>query len=245
MTPDPDPMTRPPHGPRLWIGVSVILLGVALTLDNLGLVDASVLFRFSPILLVAYGVYRIRRDPEHRSVSGTLLVLAGLFLLVVNFGPARLSNAVGPMLLVLLGIFLVLKALQKSRGQGSPGMAPRAPGHEGYHTCTAVFGGCKRRPQLTTFRGAEMTAIFGGVELDLRQAVRDEGEIRVDVFVLFGAGEISVPQHWDVVMRATAIAGAAEDKTLHLPGDPSAEGSSRPRLVVTGLALFGGVAVKN
>jgi predicted membrane protein len=240
----PTPDTAPDHrSPRLWIGVAVIVLGLILTLDSLGLVNSGLLFRLSPALLVVFGVFRIRQDQQTRGLSGYFFILAGLFLLLVNFGPERLSDSVGPLFLVFLGIFLVVKALNKTRR-----VPPELASHQGFLSCTAIFGGCKRKPQGSDFKGAEMTAIFGGVDLDLRSTVLEQEQVRVDVFALFGSGEIKVPQHWNVTLKATAIAGAVEDKTLHLPGELPGEGApatARPHLVVTGLALFGGVTIVN
>jgi len=86
-----------------------------------------------------------------------------------------------------------------------------------------------------------LTAIFGGYEVDLRQAALDSGQARIDVFVLFGGGEIRVPDGWEISNRATAMFGALNDSTHHGPS-PS---EGRPRLIVTGLILFGGTEVKS
>ena len=59
--------------------------------------------------------------------------------------------------------------------------------------------------------------------------------------MLFGGGEIRVPEGWEVANRATAIAGALSDSTHH--GPTTVE--DRPRLVITGLILFGGTEVKS
>ena len=67
--------------------------------------------------------------------------------------------------------------------------------------------------------------------------------MRVDVFVLFGGGELKVPQHWAVTMKGSAVMGGFEDKTLQMP---AAEGDvPRVHLVVTGLVLFGSLTVMN
>jgi len=92
------------------------------------------------------------------------------------------------------------------------------------------------------FKGAELTAIFGGFDLDLRLATLEAPQVRVDTFVLFGGGEVKVPQGWAVTMKGTAIMGGFEDKTLHLP---AAEGAPQVHLVITGLVLFGGLVVTN
>jgi hypothetical protein len=51
-----------------------------------------------------------------------------------------------------------------------------------------------------------------------------------------------VPDTWDVIVRGSSILGGFEDKTHRTPAP---EGVKRPRLVIRGSAVFGGVVVKN
>ncbi len=225
-----------PFSPKLVVGVAIIVAGLVLTLDNLGLIEAHVIFRLWPLVLVAVGVAKLRQDRPHGGMGGWFLILGGAFLLLFNFGRGRLTEAFAPMLVVAVGILIVIKALKQSRG-----VPPELAGSEDFLQGTAIFGGFKRRVSTQTFKGGELTAIFGGYEVDLRQAVLENGQARIDVFVLFGGGEIRVPEGWEIANRATAIAGALNDSTHH--GPSPTEG--RPRLVVTGLILFGGTEVKS
>jgi hypothetical protein len=172
-------------------------------------------------------------------MSSSLFILAGVFLLVVNFGGESLTEAIWPLFIVALGIYIVIRSLRRHRG------APPVPAsHEGYVATTAIFGATKRHPVTNDFKGGEMTAIFGGFEIDLRQCGIDPDPARIDLFVLFGGGEIRVPQGWVIDNKASAIFGGFEDKTLHLPADPL-NPVARPTLVLTGMALFGGLTVSN
>jgi predicted membrane protein len=210
--------------------------GLVLTLDNLGLIQAHTIFKLWPLVLVAMGVAKIRQDRGGSSMGGWFLVLGGAFLLLFTFGHGHLADALGPMLVVAVGILIVVKALKQNRG-----VPPELARSEDFLQGTAIFGGFKRRVSTQSFKGGELTAIFGGYEVDLRQAVLENGQARIDVFVLFGGGEIRVPEGWEISNRATAIAGALNDSTHHGPASPE----SRPRLVVTGLILFGGTEVKS
>ena len=50
-----------------------------------------------------------------------------------------------------------------------------------------------------------------------------------------------MPEGWELQVQATAVFGGVGDKTLPVP----AASGPRPRLLVTGLVLFGGVEIKN
>lgn len=222
--------------PKLVVGIAIIVAGLVLTLDNLGLIQANAVLRLWPLVLVGVGIAKLRQDRPQGGMGGWFLILAGAFLLLFNFGGGHLTEALAPMLVVALGILIVTRALKQSRG-----VPPELAQSEDFLQGTAIFGGLKRRVLTQAFKGGELTAIFGGYEVDLRQAALESGQARIDVFVLFGGGEIRVPEGWEIANRATAIFGALNDNTHH--GPVITEG--RPRLVVTGLILFGGTEVKS
>ena len=88
------------------------------------------------------------------------------------------------------------------------------------------------------FRGGDYTAVMGGCEVDLRQATI-EGEATIDAFAFWGGIEIKVPKTFTVDSRVTALLGGFSDRTDHSEADPD------QRLIVRGMALMGGVDVKN
>jgi predicted membrane protein len=221
---------------RLWVGIAVIVVGILAGLDNL--LPEHNLIRLWPVVLIIMGIARISKRGEEKGISGAILILAGIFLLTVFFGNANVVETIWPFFIVALGVFMVTKALRRNRG-----VPPDLAAHDAFISSTAIFGGSKRRVTQTDFKGGELTAIFGGFELDLRQAALEGNQVRVDVFVLFGGGEIKIPQDWAVTMKGSAIMGAFEDKTLHMP--VSGDGGPRVHLVITGMVLFGGLTVMN
>jgi hypothetical protein len=80
--------------------------------------------------------------------------------------------------------------------------------------------------------------VMGGVHLDLRRASL-RGRAVLDTFAMWGGVELVVPEGWAVELQGTPILGGFEDKTRP-PLDDNA-----PRLVVRGVAVMGGVEIKN
>jgi len=232
-----DSPTSSPYTTRLWLGIGIIVLGILAALDNLSFVPEGFFLRLWPVILIIVGVGKASRRRDEKGVGGFLLILLGVFLLMVNFGRTNLVEVAWPFFIVALGVFLVTKALRKNRGVPADLAAQQS-----FISTTSIFGGSKRRVTEQDFKGGELTAIFGGFELDLRQATLEANQVRVDVFVLFGSGELKIPQHWAVTMKGSAIAGGFEDKTLQMP---SGEGGPKVHLVLTGLVLFGGLTVVN
>lgn len=112
-----------------------------------------------------------------------------------------------------------------------------------------VFWGGRRRIISKNFMGGEIVAIFGGFEIDLRQADFQGDQIAIEVVTIFGGGEIRVPTSWEVVVDSVGIFGGTGDRTNH-PAPPSqtASGSATPpvkRLNIKGVSIFGGLTLKN
>ncbi len=82
-------------------------------------------------------------------------------------------------------------------------------------------------------------AFWGGGELDLREASFAEREVVINCVAIMGGIEITVPPGVEVDVRGIGVMGAFDQDHRYGPPAPGA-----PRVVVTGLAFWGGVAVK-
>jgi len=92
------------------------------------------------------------------------------------------------------------------------------------------------------FRSARLFAVFGGYEVDLSRAEMAGNEAYVEANAVFGGGEIRVPLNWKVVLQGMGVFGGYNDKTQHVQTDGSAPAKT---LYVRGVAVFGGIEVKN
>jgi len=94
------------------------------------------------------------------------------------------------------------------------------------------------------FQGGDITAIFGGVELDLTEANIQGTEATLAITAIFGGVEVRIPPTWQVAFRGAPIFGGIEDKTRTARvNDPT--NSSLKVLVITGAVIFGGLEIKN
>ncbi len=102
----------------------------------------------------------------------------------------------------------------------------------------AIFGGSARSGRWRIRRHTEAYALFGGIDLDLRNAVFEAPEVEIRGAWCFGGLDIKVPAGLEVRDQTVGIFGGSEVKDL---GDPV---PGAPVLVIKGLALFGGVSVR-
>jgi hypothetical protein len=104
----------------------------------------------------------------------------------------------------------------------------------------AVFGGISRKGRWHPEPLTRILTVFGGAELDLREAVLPGREITIDAVAVCGGVTITVPPEMRVIDTGNAIMGGRE-----IAGD-SAESAApdAPVLRITGTCVCGGVEVK-
>ncbi|HVK45444.1 MAG TPA: DUF1707 domain-containing protein [Micropruina sp.] len=112
-----------------------------------------------------------------------------------------------------------------------------AGGDHGPEMIVAIFAGASRTGRWQPRRNLSVLAMFGGVELDLTQAVFTENTCEINVFCLFGGIEVKVPEGTNVRNECIAVFGGADTKT-----DPPLPGA--PSVIVKGFIGFGGVEVR-
>ena len=104
---------------------------------------------------------------------------------------------------------------------------------------TAIFGGSETVNSSKNYLGGKATAIFGGVTLDLRDAVIKK-EATLNVFALCGGIELKVPREWKIKTEVFPILGGVESKS-----SSTAFKDDAPLLIVTGTAALGGIEIRS
>ena len=107
-------------------------------------------------------------------------------------------------------------------------------------TAYAIFGGIDRRGAWNVPRRMKIVALFGGANLDLREARFPPGVIDIEVSAVMGGINIVVPPGLAVQMHGSAIMGGFADVN-RAPANPDPEA---PLLRVHGLAMMGGVNIE-
>lgn len=117
-----------------------------------------------------------------------------------------------------------------------PAQAPAEAEQHG--RIVAILGGSTRKGQWHPPRNLRVFAVLGGVELDFRDAVLPPEGTVVDAACVLGGLEVTVPPELSVRVEGTGILGGFEDSSRGEPG-------ARPRLLIRGVAVLGGVEVKS
>ncbi len=101
----------------------------------------------------------------------------------------------------------------------------------------AFWSGFSRKGGWVVGRQFTAFAMWGGGEIDLREAYFTERDVEIRCFTVMGGLQVIVPPEMNVVVRGLGIMGGFDDKATGV-GTPGS-----PRVVVTGFALMGGVGV--
>ncbi|MGA5819032.1 DUF1707 SHOCT-like domain-containing protein [Kitasatospora sp. NPDC094028] len=121
----------------------------------------------------------------------------------------------------------------------APRSGPRLPParHEA-PSMVAIFGGASRKGRWRVGSHLRAVAAFGGVEIDLTDAVFESPEVEIEVTALFGGVDIRVPENVSLHGGGVGIFGGFDVKE-QTAADPYA-----PVVRVKGVAVFGGCEAK-
>jgi hypothetical protein len=250
--------------PRIVFGLIIFTLGVLFLLDRLDIVEMGRLWDYWPLVFVGVGLGKVMQPvgAPGRAMGGIFIVIGVWWLLanldVLDHDPVDFW----PVVLILIGGSILWRAIESARHPATPSVLPPlagempppplstpstaagdpAPGsYETGATINAVgvLGGVGRKSAARDFRGGSLTAIMGGCEIDLRNASIASGEAAIDAFALWGGVEIRVPRDWLVVSKGMPLLGGFVDSTAPPPAPTGKV------LVVRGVAIMGGVEIKN
>lgn len=220
----------------LW-GIILVALGVVVALNAFEITNIDILFDgwWTAFIIIpcAIGLFT-----ERDKIGNLVGLLVGVFLLlccqnILSFD--MLWKLAVPAVIVLIGIKMIfngiaggksaeaIKKLQQERGNVKSG--------------TAVFSGQNMNYSGEVFEGAVLTAVFGGVDCDLSNAIIEK-DCLITATGIFGGADILVPDNINVKVTSTSIFGGVSDKKKRAP----VEGA--PTLYVRAICIFGGVDIK-
>ena len=211
------------------LGFVLLLVGVAALLGQLGVVHvslASLISTWWPMVIVAVGLAALVSVP--RAWTGpTVVIVIGVFFQLDTLGVVRVRvwDLAWPIAIILVGVALL------TRTGTARTDAKRI-------NSAVVCWGSERRTRSQDFRGGSLSAIMGGIGVDLREAgIVERAEI--SVLVLWGGVKITVPPTWRVRVNGLPLLGGWDNKTAR-PLEPGA-----PELVVHVTAIMGGAELTN
>jgi predicted membrane protein len=237
--------------PVLIMAVFLLGAGTFLFMSNIGLLPVHNPWAFWPVALVAVGVAKLAdsRTRGERTWSILMMIFGVMFLLVsVGVFHVRLHDGSWPVsiLLIAMGIAGLAKALDATSVRKRPAVTAEDNSDARRNDVlndSVVLGVWKRRFETPHFRGGQVQSIFGTAEIDLRgaQISGPEWSAGIELFAVFGAIKLQIPEGWKVAVHGAGYMGTFEDKTI-----PQAR--SIPdlcTLVISGYSIGSSVEIEN
>lgn len=176
------------------------------------------------------------------NIGSTCLVVIGTWLLAREQGwlPTPLANSlVWVLILLLIGLKLIFGGFRGTRVPTVPVVFNGVKGaNDSSNTLnyTAIFGSVAVANNSLTLCGGNVTTIFGGATLDLRQAIPVDGAL-IEANSVFGGIKIYAPLNCRIQVTGVPFFGGCECKAQR-PNDPSL-----PLLTIKYSSVFGGVEI--
>lgn len=220
---------------RAFFGVTIAAFGGVLLLRNLEIIKFDswhvfwgTVWAVGLVLAGLMTIFSSRRASLR--VWGLLLMTIGVSIGLGAYGVINISvwKIFWPVMLIAIGLMVSVGSGDRKRSK-----KPAADGSG--NEKIAIFYGEESRVK-GDYTGGSVTAIFGGVELDLRQAKIKDGAV-IDVFTFCGGVNINMPDDVIVKNEVHGILGGSEDKTV-------SKSSARKTIYLRGECVLGGLEVK-
>jgi len=236
-TPEKRPKLQNNSG-RVIGGIVVLMIGLG-ALANRANFDHDLDWLFSwPMILVIVGLFIGSRDGFR--LGGWIAVTAvGMVFLaddILDSFDLEIGRYFWPCVIIAIGLYMIFRPrrFKTDKDWDSSAMS------DDVINSTAIFGGSKVSVLSKSFKGGEISTMFGGTDIILTQA-DFQGTAVIHTSTAFGGVKIVAPAHWHIKSEVVCIFGGIDDKR------PQAmEGmDSNKTLVLKGTCIFGGLDIKS
>ena len=206
----------------VWIAIGVFVFGKVM-----GFWEVPVLFPGWWTLLIIVPSFISMIKNGIRPVNSIFMLCGVLLLLERNkvIASGTLGKALVPAIFFIIGLSILLRSV-------FGGTKRHYNGSQGY---SATFAGNVITATESPFTGCEADAVFGGLDLDLRDVEIEDGAV-IEASAIFGGIDIKVPQGVNVKVKRTELFGGAKSHVTN-------QGNG-PVFYVNALCMFGGVDIK-
>ena len=221
---------------RAFLSIVVVALGGVLLLKNLEVINISWDIFWGTVWAAGFVLSGLVNIFNYRNktawIWGLLLVAIGILIGLNSYGIVDVSiwKVFWPVVLIAAGLSMMFNTSSKGVKR-SKKLDKDGAGNEKI----ACFWG-EEDIVKGDYTGGSLVAIFGGVDLDLRQAKIKDGSV-IEIFTFCGGVNITLPDDVIIENEVRGFLGGTDDKTL--PKD-----SAKKTLHLKGECILGGLEIK-
>lgn len=219
----------------LW-GIVLIALGVLLALNAFG-IDTNIFFDgWWTLFIIIPSAISLITD---RDKTGSFIGLGlGVILLlscqeIIEF--SMVIKLFVPFMIIVIGLRVLIGSIWKKNTDEV--IHANVSNGNYVHNCSVVFSEQNINLSNQEFSGAQLEAVFGGIDYDLRNAIITQDCV-INVKAIFGGINIFVPDNVNIKVNTTSLFGGVDNKKHGGITQKTAT------LYIDGKCLFGGVDIK-
>jgi len=228
--------------PIMW-GLAIIALGIIFGGNALGLFNIDIFFKGWWTLFIIVPSF-ISLFTEKEKISNLTFLACGIILLLAAqevFSYDVAWKVILAIILVMVGLYIIFKNVFNNKNDQEVEKKIRdlkGKDEDAMDSLTAIFSGSDRSYNKEVFSGANLVAVFGGAELDLRDAIFEKDTV-INAFALFGGIEIMVPENVQIKVRSGFMFGGISDDRKDI------EKSTKHTIYIDAAGGFGGVSISD
>lgn len=224
-------------GNILW-GTVLIIIGLIVGGNALGITNIDIFFDGWWTLFIIIPCF-IGLFKEREKTGNIIGILIGIALLlccqdILNFD--MIWKLAFPLILIIIGISFIFKdTFDYKLSKEIKKLNEKKVNSDEY---CATFSGQNLKFDGEKFTGTNLTAVFGGIKCDLKNAII-ENDVVINCSSIFGGIEIYVPDNVKVKIKSSSIFGGVDEKKKNI-----VENNGGYTIYINATCIFGGVDIK-
>jgi predicted membrane protein len=217
----------------------LILLGTALLLDQYHVwTFGKIISTWWPLILIGIGISSLVSS-RGSSISGYMLLLIGAVFQAqrLDLVSGNIWSYLWPLVLIFIGLHILFSHKDKQKTKFFSNN--KSVTDEEKININTVFSGIEQKIDSQNFNGGYVSAVFAGIELDLRQAKISQDKAFLELNVVFGEIVVRVPHDILIDVSGSPFLGGFENKTHQITSPQSRV------LKIKYSAVFGSIELTN
>lgn len=223
-------------GNILW-GLVFVILAVIIALNSLGITSINIFFNgWWTLFIIVPAFISLIKDKD--KTPGIIFLLVGVALLlgvrdIIDFN--IIKKLILPAVLLIIGLSIIFKETISSNISNKIKEINKN-NNSSNKDITAIFSGEELKFGKDEFKGLNLTAIFGGIDISLKECELDKDYV-INTRSIFGGIDIIVPENVNVEVKSTSIFGGIDNKVVN-----SSEQNTKT-IYVNAVNIFGGLDI--
>lgn len=218
----------------LW-GLVFIVAGVIFGLNALNITDINIFFDgwWTLFIIVPCFIGLFKDEDKSSNLIGLVIGICLLLGCINIIEFALIWKLMVPVILVMIGLSFIFKDTLNSKIKKEIKKLNKTEQKE-YCSC---FSGQTIDFNNEEFKGCTISAIFGGVKCDLKNAII-KNDVVINATSIFGGITIYVPENVNVKISATSIFGGVSDERKNKTKN------NEYTIYINTTSMFGGIEIK-